>query len=276
MAKKKGAKPETKSDFLRKVLSKDPNLDYRQVNRRWAKTGHAGEISSALYYQVRAKLGIKTEWAWVREDMANPRKSTPATATATATGEVYQLEITLRDTRPPVWRRIQVGDCTLDKLHEHIQTAMGWTNSHMHHFRIDGRLYGDPMLLAMTFGELNYAASTTTMLSEIIPRDGRRFSFEYEYDFGDGWLHEVVFERRLRAEPGERYPLCEGGARACPPEDVGGVWGYADFVEAIADPEHERHGILLEWLGGKFDPEAFSPAAATRRMKRGLPDWRGT
>src|SRR5262245_26135811 len=106
MAKKKGAKPETKSDFLRKVLSKDPDLDYRQVNRKWAQTGHAGEISNALYYQVRAKLGIKTEWVWVREDVADPKRSTPAGAT----GEVLQFKITLTDSRPPVWRRIQVGD----------------------------------------------------------------------------------------------------------------------------------------------------------------------
>ena len=81
VTKKERAKPETKSEFLRKALSRNPDLDYRQVNRRWAKTGHAGEISNALYYQVRAKLGIKTEWVWVREEPAIPPKSTPAVAT---------------------------------------------------------------------------------------------------------------------------------------------------------------------------------------------------
>jgi len=136
---------------------------------------------------------------------------------------VYQIRITLLETGPPIWRRIQVGDCNLDKLHEHIQTAMGWTNSHMHHFRIDGRLYGDPRLLAETFGELNYADSTRTRLGDILPEGGGRARFEYEYDFGDGWLHEVLFEGRLRTEPGKRYPLCLEGERACPPEDVGGV-----------------------------------------------------
>jgi hypothetical protein len=67
------------------------------------------------------------------------------------------------------------------------------------------------------------------------------------------------------------------GARACPPEDCGGVWGYAEFVEAIRNPEHEQHEELLEWAGGTFDPEAFDPAKATREMRRGLPnrrDWR--
>ena len=94
-----------------------------------------------------------------------------------------------------------MGDCTLDTLHEHIQAAMGWTNSHMHHFRIDGRLYGDPMLLEETFGELQYKDSTTTRLSDILPEGGEPLRFEYEYDFGDGWLHEIAFEGRLRADP---------------------------------------------------------------------------
>jgi Plasmid pRiA4b ORF-3-like protein len=270
MAKKKGEKPETKSGFLRKILSKNPDLDHRQVNRRWARTGHEGEISSPLYYKVRAELGIKTEWGWVREDVAKPRKP----RLAKASSEIYQFKITLNDSRPPIWRRIQVADCTLDRLHEHIQTAMGWTNSHLNHFRIDGTLYGDPMLLEETFEELQYRDSTRTMLSQIIPEGGQRFRFDYEYDFGDGWMHEVLFEGRSLRETGQRYPLCLEGERACPPEDVGGVWGYVDFLEAIADPEDERHEELLRWAGGTFNPEWFSPAIATRLMKKGLPDWR--
>jgi hypothetical protein len=267
VAKKKAAKKPTKSEFLRKVLSRNPNLEYRQVIQRWAKAGHAGQISNALYYRVRAELGIRTEWTWVK--VSEPGPTAPA-----GTGEVFQFKITLLDAQPPIWRRIQVKDCTLDKLHEHIQTAMGWTNSHLHHFRIADQLYGDPLLVAPNLEELNYKDSTRTMLSDILPESGKRFGFEYEYDFGDGWQHEVLFEGRLQPEPGRRYPLCLDGARSCPPEDVGGVWGYADFVAAISDPEHEEHDELLEWVGGKFDPEAFTPSAATTRMKRGLPDWR--
>jgi hypothetical protein len=187
---------------------------------------------------------------------------------------VYQFKITLLDARPPIWRRIQVKDGTLDKLHEHLQTAMGWTNSHLHHFRIGEQLYGDPLLMQENFEEMEYEDSTATTLSDILPKSGRRFRFEYEYDFGDGWRHEVLYEGCLRAEPGKRYPVCVEGARACPPEDVGGVWGYQEFLEAITDPEHEDHDGLLEWAGGSFDPEAFDPAAATRKMHRGLPDWR--
>jgi hypothetical protein len=191
-----------------------------------------------------------------------------------AAQRVFQFKITLLDAQPPIWRRIQVKDCSLDRLHEHIQTAMGWTNSHLNHFRIDGQFYGDPLLMQENFQELGYEDSTTTKVSAILPKSGKRFRFEYEYDFGDSWQHEVLFEGVVRAEPGQRFPLCLEGARACPPEDVGGVWSYADFVQAIADPEDERHEQLLGWVGGPFDPEAFDPAVATARMRRGLPDWR--
>jgi hypothetical protein len=167
-----------------------------------------------------------------------------------------------------------VKDCTLDKLHEHIQTAMGWTNSHLHHFIIDGNLFGDPQLMADNFQELGYSDSTRTLLSDILPKRGDRFHFEYEYDFGDSWMHEILFEGCPTNQPGTRYPLCLEGARACPPDDVGGVWGYADFLEAITDPDHEQHDELLEWVGRKFDPEEFDPKDATKMMKKGLPDWR--
>ncbi len=163
----------------------------------------------------------------------------------------------------------------LDKLHEHIQTAMGWTNSHLHHFRIGEQLYGDPQLMQENFEEMGYRDSTRTKLSDVLPESGKRFRFKYEYDFGDSWEHEVLFEGVGWAERKKRYPLCLEGARACPPEDVGGVWGYQDFVDAITDPGHEQHPEFREWIGRRrFDPEAFSPARATRRMRQGLPAWR--
>jgi len=189
-------------------------------------------------------------------------------AKATQPAAVYQLKITLKDVKPPVWRRVQVKDCTLDKLHEHIQTAMGWTNSHMHHFRIDGRLYGDPRLLAETFGELNYADSTRTRLGDILPEGNGRSRFEYEYDFGDGWRHEVLFEGFPSSGPKAKSPLCLEGERACPPEDCGGPPGYGDYLAAIADSQDEQHEEMLKWRG-PFDPEAFNAKAASMAVWTG-------
>jgi hypothetical protein len=189
-----------------------------------------------------------------------------------AAERIFQFKITLKDSQPPVWRRIQVKDCTLDKLHDHIQTAMGWTNSHLHHFKLGKQFYGDPDLMQENFDEFGYEDSTITKLSDILPKTGKRFRFAYEYDFGDSWWHDVLFEGCLRAERGKQYPVCVEGERACPPEDVGGVWGYQEFLEAITDPDHERHEELREWIGGRFDPEAFDPAAATWEMH--LSDWR--
>jgi hypothetical protein len=200
-----------------------------------------------------------------------PIKATRASKARPA-DTVYQFKITLLESHPPIWRRIQVQDCTLDKLHEHIQTAMGWTNSHLHHFKIGEQLYGDPDLMQENFEEMEYKHSTTTKISDILLRTGKRF--QYEYDFGDSWYHEVLFEGVVQADPKVKYPLCLEGARACPPEDCGGIWSYPDFVEAIENPDNERHEELLEWVGGSFDPEEFDPAKATKAMKKGLPDWR--
>ena len=172
-----------------------------------------------------------------------------------------------------IWRRIQVKNSTLDKLHERIQTAMGWTNSHLHQFDINGKRYGDPELLDDGFEDFECNDSTVTKISEVVPEGDKRFRFLYEYDFGDSWEHEVVFEGRLQTESGQRYPQCVEGERACPPEDVGGVWGYVEFLAALADPKHEQHKDFMEWSGA-FDADEFDAAEATKAMGRGLPDWR--
>ena len=190
------------------------------------------------------------------------------------TDTVYQVKVTLLGSDPPIWRRLLIQDCTLDKLHEHLQTAMGWENSHLHHFRIGEEYYGHPELLESTYDELGYQDSTAATISGLMPQGKRRFRLLYEYDFGDSWMHEVLIEKRLQAEAGRKYPQCLKGECACPPEDCGGIWGYPDFVQAIQDPEHDQHEELLEWVGGAFDPEAFDAEAATKRMRRGLPDWR--
>jgi hypothetical protein len=180
----------------------------------------------------------------------------------------------LLDFEPLIWRRIQIKDCSVDKLHECIQTAMGWTNSHLHRFEILGIVHGDPELLCGNPDCFAGTNSLEAMVSEIVPQSGVRFSFSYEYDFGDRWQHEVLFEGCLAADQGVRYPLCLEGERACPPEDVGGVSGYEEFLEAIADPSHAEHEEWMIWAGGDFDPTRFDPKAASQAMQRGLPDWR--
>jgi hypothetical protein len=209
----------------------------------------------------------------LKEKIVGPEKATRVKKPK-ATDHLLQFKITLVGVKPPIWRRIQVKDCTLDKLHEHIQTAMGWTNSHLHHFRVGKQFYGDRELMEENFEEMGYENSTRTLVSDILPKNAKRFRFEYEYDFGDSWHHEVLFEGQLKPEAGKKYPLCLEGERACPPEDVGGIGGFEEFVQALADPEHERHEELLEWIGKKFDTEAFDPKKATARMRKGLPDWR--
>ena len=206
---------------------------------------------------------------------SNVVSSVPAKAKKSKpTDTLYQFKITLLSAKPPIWRRIQVKDCTLDKFHEHIQTAIGWTNSHLHQFDINGKRYGDPELLDDGFEDFDGVDSTKTNLSQILPKTGKQFTFKYEYDFGDGWEHEVLFEGSPPAVPKAKYPLCLEGKRACPPEDCGGVWGYADFLEVIRNKKHEQHKDMLEWIGGEFDSEDFDPRAATKDMQKGLPDWR--
>jgi hypothetical protein len=186
---------------------------------------------------------------------------------------LFQFKITLRESEPVIWRRIQVFDDTLDKLHEHIQIAMGWTNSHLHEFIIQGRRCGDPELLDDGFEPFTGLDSTKTLISAVLPPDGAPLSFEYQYDFGDSWMHDVLFEGSPPPRTGVTYPQCLEGERACPPEDVGGMYGYAEYLEAVADPSHERHKELLSW-SGPFNPNAFNPKLATHVMQEGMPEWR--
>lgn len=181
-------------------------------------------------------------------------------------GLLFQFKITLLEIKPAIWRRIRVPDCTLDVLHLYIQAAFGWWNYHLHQFEIDDVRYGPPEPDGMDFG-LETADESKVVLSALLPKSKRKARWIYEYDFGDGWRHEVLFEGFTPAEPKVKYPLCLEGARACPPEDCGGPWGYGDYLAAITDPHHEQHEELLEWRG-PFDPEAFDAKMATGQMRK--------
>ena len=176
---------------------------------------------------------------------------------------IYQIKVTLNDSKPPIWRRFLVEDkTTLLKLHDILQIVMGWTNSHLHHFIIDGEFYSEPF--DDEFG-VETKDSSRYKLNQFVGRDG--FKFRYEYDFGDSWLHDLVVEKILPAEKGARYPVCVAGKRACPPEDVGSIPGYEDFLKAISNPKHPEHEQMLEWVGGDFDSEKFSVDEVNKALR---------
>jgi hypothetical protein len=174
---------------------------------------------------------------------------------------VYQLKIALKYIKPPVWRRVQVKDCTLAKLHDVIQTCMGWDGYHLHAFEIAGEQYAEPD----PDGMMEVRNESRLALSQVVARGIKKFT--YTYDFGDNWEHTIQVEKTLGAEAGARYPRCIAGKRACPPEDCGGPWGYGDFLEAISNPQHEEHKEMLEWVGGEFDPEEFDPEAVNETLR---------
>jgi hypothetical protein len=164
---------------------------------------------------------------------------------------IYQIKITLKHSRPPIWRRIQVtGDTKLGKLHHILQVAMGWTDSHLHAFLARGMDYGapDPEFPGDMKNERNVRLDR-------IADEGD--TLIYEYDFGDGWEHDLKVENVMPAAPGARYPLCLAGKRACPPEDCGGIGGYEHLLDVLGNPDDEEHADMQDWLGGELDPEAF-------------------
>jgi hypothetical protein len=170
-----------------------------------------------------------------------------------STASVLQLRVTLNQVEPAIWRRLLVpADITLGKLHLVLNEVMGWTCSHLHSFALRDRTFGDPRLDA--HGELGFEDERKVKLESLV---GEEQSLRYDYDLGDCWQHEVRVEKRLDADLRLSYPLCTGGARACPPEDCGGVPGYARFVAALADSDAADHDQLLTWIGGHFDPEGF-------------------
>jgi hypothetical protein len=166
--------------------------------------------------------------------------------------KIYQLKVTLKGIRPPIWRRLLIrSDTNLEYLHEVLQTTMGWLGGHLHQFVADDVQYGVP---DDEWGvEVQDERSMT--LADVAPAAGNRLV--YEYDFGDGWEHDLIVEKVLEPDPGATYPVCLKGRRACPPEDVGGIWGYAEFLEILSDPDHPEYEERLEWVGGEFDPEEF-------------------
>lgn len=184
--------------------------------------------------------------------------------------KVYQLKVTLMESDPPIWRRLSVaGDMALGRLDRVIQTAMGWTNSHLHTFTAGGVLYSDPS----PEWEIPVKDERRVRLDRIVSEEGE--AFVYEYDLGDSWRQQVLVEEVRVASDDTAGPVCLSGACACPPEDCGGVQGYYQTLEILRDPRHEEYQDRKTWIEsmtcGPFDPAAFDIEvvnAALRALRR--------
>jgi hypothetical protein len=183
-----------------------------------------------------------------------------------AAAKIYELHIQLAGIEPPIWRRLLVpATITLPELHEVLQLAMGWTNSHLHSFEFGDRAFSST---DAEFEELCMLDEAEYTLETALA-DYRKFV--YEYDFGDSWHHHIKVQSVLHPNPDLPYPLCVAGARAAPPEEVGGVRGYKEFLSAISDPTHDERDRMLIWAGGAFDPEGFDLNAINRTLRLGRP-----
>ncbi len=197
-------------------------------------------------------MTLKT-WAPIKEKIKS----------AKPVAQVYRLKISLMGAEPSIWRRVLVqGGISLGKLHDVFQRAMGWETSHLHMFDVGNKHYAE---LDPEWEDVE--DQWKVRLCDIAPNEKSKFI--YTYDMGDGWRHDVVVESIT--EPNERLKgaaVCLAGANACPPEDCGGIGGYADFLVAISDPKHEEHERMLEWIGGSFDPLAFDLEKTNKRLKK--------
>ena len=179
----------------------------------------------------------------------------------------YQLKITLQDVKPPVWRRVIVpSELTLFHLHHVIQIVMGWEDCHLHDFTIQQTRYAVPS--PEDFDDP--IDERETALCDVA---GPRSRFVYQYDLGDEWEHAILVEKVFGDET--LQPICMDGARTCPPEDSGGPWGYAEKLEALANPDDDESEDLRDWIGMDFDPERFDRDAVNMELQRFFRSGRG-
>lgn len=170
----------------------------------------------------------------------------------------YQIKIELMSSKPAIWRRVLIpSDMLLNDFHYLIQTVMGWTNSHMYQF-VKGNVYyleKDPEF-GWDNGDDIDIRKKKVKVSDLLQSE--KDKIVYEYDFGDSWMHNIKLEKILPYDKTQKYPVCVAGKMNCPPEDCGGVWGYAHLLEVIGNPEHEEYADYEEWRMEDFDPEYFN------------------
>jgi Plasmid pRiA4b ORF-3-like protein len=180
-----------------------------------------------------------------------------------AAPKLYELHVELEHIKPPIWRRILVpGSIKLPKLHDLLQLVMGWSDSHLHSFEVGHKTF---TLAHAEMDDLHMLDEQKYTLGRVLGESVREFV--YEYDFGDSWRHRIKVKPVPRPNTDWFYPLCVAGQRAAPPDDVGGVGGYLEFLSAIQDPKHDEHESMLTWIGGAFDPDGFDLNAINRALR---------
>ncbi len=185
--------------------------------------------------------------------------------------EILRMNVTLRHVVPKVTRRLEVrAEIRLDRLHQVLQSAMGWTDSHLWSITIGGVDYG---LVDPDWEDDDMPDASRYRLDRLLVASGAK-SFRYLYDFGDGWEHTVRLGAWKPGDPRHAYPRLLAAAGACPPEDVGGPWGYADFLAALDDPEHEEHEEYMEWGPENLDPEDAEVEALQANVDELARAWR--
>ncbi|MFD0785546.1 plasmid pRiA4b ORF-3 family protein, partial [Micromonospora azadirachtae] len=231
--------------------------------RRRRDHGHDGELDAASLSELLNLLSPPGRGRGLpapRRPAALPAKRKKSDGPA----PIYQIKVGLAGARPPIWRRLEVpADISLARLHGIIQVAFGWTDSHLHVFETPYGSFGRPD------ADLGHRASSRVTLEQVAPTGDK---LRYTYDFGDNWEHDILVEKTLERDPSVAYPRCVGGRRAAPPEDCGGVWGYAELLEILGDPTHPEHRDRLDWLDlddpTTVDPARFDPKVVTAALRQ--------
>jgi hypothetical protein len=189
--------------------------------------------------------------------------------------KIYQIQIALKRYSPKIWRRILIpSDVLLRDFHKIIQTTMGWMNEHLHQFIKNDTFYTVRMPDDDFWNEMKNIDYKKMRISDLLKYEKEKIT--YEYDFGDGWEHDIILEKILPYDEKVKFPVCIKGSMNCPPEDCGGVWGYANMLEVLKHPEQEEYEELMDWLGDEFDPEYFDMDVINKLLSSkdyGCPDF---
>lgn len=233
-------------------------------------SGHTADRTAMdVLQQFAALIGNSGGPAAFGLDLPPARRPTPAKLPAkhkksNGPAPIYQIKVSLRGAKPPIWRRLLVpGDITLNRLHQTILAAFGWHGGHLHVF---DTAYGQ---FGQADRDLGHRSDGPVTLEQVAP--AIKDKIRYTYDFGDDWEHDILVEKTTPAHPAASYPVCVGGRRAAPPDDCGGIWGYQELIEVLTDPNHPEHLERLEWLGldhsDQFTPETFDLDQVNQRLR---------